>query len=92
MINPTNSDIGRAIVYNQDHEDGLITSINSSYVFVRYKSSNTSQATRREDLDWLSGTDEGKKCLNCGEVVPECMSMCDDCSGANDIYEEDIKQ
>ena len=66
-INPTEKDIGRAVIYDGNHggprsvyngirEDGAITSFNRKYVFVRYKSQHPSQpgqATRREDLEWL---------------------------------------
>lgn len=33
-------------------EEGVITSFNSSYVFVRYGAEPASKATRREDLHW----------------------------------------
>jgi hypothetical protein len=44
MINPTEKDIGRAVVYtgnfNGPPEEGVITSFNDSYVFVRFKYQN----------------------------------------------------
>lgn len=58
MINPTQEDIGRKVIYNAGHEGaedeyGRITSFNESVVFVRYNPhGSTSQATRREDLRW----------------------------------------
>lgn len=65
MINPTEKDIGRGVVYIASHsgsipEDGAITSFNDKFVFVRYQKQHPSangQATRREDLIWLSGKD-----------------------------------
>lgn len=58
MIEPTPSDIGRTVVY-QDRgcmqiEEGVITSFNDAYVFVRYGSEHTPKATRRQDLEWTS--------------------------------------
>ena len=55
MIKPTEKDIGRNVYYKKrtpEYEFGVITSFNSSYVFVRYDGGNHSQATRREDLEW----------------------------------------
>lgn len=67
MIEPTEQDIGRKVVYRVysatapahapriiDREEGVITSFNPSYVFVRYGSKAHSQATKRTDLDWIS--------------------------------------
>jgi hypothetical protein len=60
MIDPTEADIGRSVLYRRsprhiEPEDrGVITSFNSSYVFVRYGDDFNSRATRREDLDWTS--------------------------------------
>lgn len=55
---PTEEDIGRGVVYmpghGQTNEDGIITSVNDSYVFVRYAGDIHSKATRYEDLRWLS--------------------------------------
>jgi hypothetical protein len=50
-------DIGRGVVY-QSHatsprEDGVITSYNDRFVFVRYRGSETSKATSACDLTWL---------------------------------------
>ena len=58
MIEPTEEDIGRKVIYNARHpnapdEYGRITSYNDSAVFVRYNPhGDTSQATSREDLRW----------------------------------------
>lgn len=64
MINPTEADIGRGVVYMPGFgvaEDGAITSFNDKFVFVRYQKQHPSangQATSREDLHWLSGKDQ----------------------------------
>jgi len=50
------SDVGRGVVYAPSHgprEDGAITSWNDTYIFVLYRGSTTSKATRPEDLEWL---------------------------------------
>lgn len=58
MIEPTNEDIGRAVVYTGNRfeggkiEQGIITSIGTHYVFVRYGADVTSKATMRSDLEW----------------------------------------
>lgn len=60
MIDPAENDIGRGVIYQPEHgsaEDGAITSYNGAWVFVRYRSQHPGtdgQATRREDLRWLS--------------------------------------
>lgn len=60
MINPTEKDVGRGVVYTGNYggplEEGVITSFNERFVFVRYKKQHPSQngqATQREDLEWL---------------------------------------
>jgi hypothetical protein len=53
MIDPTEKDIGRGVIYCQGkpwQESGVITSFNPSFVFVRYGSSRHGVATKREDL------------------------------------------
>ena len=66
MIEPVSSDIGRSVIYKHSHhngkmevysviEQGVITSFNESYVFVRYDGHQHTQATRREDLQWVNG-------------------------------------
>jgi hypothetical protein len=56
MIDPNESDIGRAVIYRDlggkgKIEEGRITSFNDRYVFVRYNG-HTSAATSRADLEW----------------------------------------
>jgi len=60
MINPTESDIGRAVVFHDVCwiEQGVITSVTPHFVFVRYGSDLTSRATRRCDLTWLANDDK----------------------------------
>lgn len=68
MINPTKEDIGRAVIYGASFsgaraEEGIITSFNDSYVFVRYRKQfpgQPGQATRREDLIWFNKVESGK--------------------------------
>lgn len=56
MIEPTEADIGREVIYQGGHpddkDDGVITSFNTVNVFVRYRSKNNSQATNPRDLSW----------------------------------------
>jgi hypothetical protein len=58
MIQPTHNDVGRSVVYRGhagEREDGIITSINEHYVFVRYRNQHPSapgQATRADQLEW----------------------------------------
>ncbi len=59
MIDPTNRDIGKAVIYRDlpwtPAEDGIITSFNRRYVFVRYKGQHPSapgQPTLRKNLTW----------------------------------------
>jgi hypothetical protein len=57
MIEPTLEDIGRKVVYYPRYtiggeQEGLISSFNRNWVFVRYGLGCTSQATKREDLEW----------------------------------------
>jgi hypothetical protein len=58
MLTPdaTDKDIGRRVIYRDRSgyaapEEGVITSLNPNYVFVRYRGI-TSAATQREDLEW----------------------------------------
>jgi hypothetical protein len=55
---PTNEDAGRSVIYvpypGAKAEDGVITSVNDDYVFVRYAGDNGSKATAYKDLQWLS--------------------------------------
>lgn len=57
MINPTEKDIGRRVVYTPirgPKEYGVITAFNLWTVHVRYEGDNHSKATSREDLSWDS--------------------------------------
>ena len=56
---PTEEDVGRGVVYYPPHggrpEDGVITSVNDSYVFVRYRDQHPGapgRATNYRDLRW----------------------------------------
>ena len=56
-IEPTKADIGRSVIYHSYSgkvESGFITSFNDRFVFVRYDTGSTSQATRRDMLEWAS--------------------------------------
>lgn len=59
MINPTEKDIGKKVVYKKytpRQEYGYITSYNDNFVFVNYNEKRLigySQATNREDLEWV---------------------------------------
>lgn len=59
MVDPTETDIGRKVVYagnrytGGEPEEGVITSFNDHAVFVRYGARTTSQGTSRQDLEWL---------------------------------------
>ena len=58
MINPSEADIGRAVVYTGNRypggkpEQGVITSFNDYAVFVRYGADKGSKGTSRADLEW----------------------------------------
>jgi hypothetical protein len=57
MIEPTETDIGRAVVYGHRYpgsklEEGVITSFNDYAVFVRYGADKGSKGTARADLEW----------------------------------------
>jgi len=58
---PTDEDVGRGVVYTAHEaakpEDGVVTSFNDVFVFVRYGADKGSKATRPQDLQWLSGED-----------------------------------
>ena len=51
-INPSQSDIGRIVIYRQK-EQGRITSFNDKYVFVDYTNTGRGVATSRQDLEWI---------------------------------------
>lgn len=59
MINPTEKDIGRTVIYQSSHwadnnspETGIITSFNEHVVHVRYGSDKQSKATLKWDLTY----------------------------------------
>jgi hypothetical protein len=58
MIDPKDTDIGKAVIYTGNRypggklEFGFITSFNEHCVFVRYHGDNHSKATSRTDLEW----------------------------------------
>ena len=60
MVDPTEADIGRKVIYTGNRhpggqlEEGVITSFNEWFVFVRYDSETTSKGTSRQDLEWVS--------------------------------------
>jgi hypothetical protein len=58
MIEPQATDIGRKVVYmninNNKPEEGVITSFNERFVFVRYGADTHSKATNRAALKWAS--------------------------------------
>ena len=60
MIDPTEQDIGRKVIYTGNYggplEEGVITSFNECAVFVRYGANTTSKATNRTDLEWCVNT------------------------------------
>lgn len=52
----TQADIGRKVVYEDGYgfnDEGVVTNLNSNYVFVRYGSQCHSQATRYSDLSLI---------------------------------------
>lgn len=57
-IQPSQSDIGRSVIYRGhagEMEEGIITSFNDKYVFVRYRRQHPTapgQATSAEQLEW----------------------------------------
>ena len=57
MIEPTQDDIGRKVLYirREPPLKGVITSLmNDRWVFVRYEKDKVDQVTRCEDLEWVS--------------------------------------
>jgi len=54
----TNNDIGRKVIYRHKHgvdllEEGIITSYNDKFVFVKYGADSFSKATKASDLTFL---------------------------------------
>jgi hypothetical protein len=63
ITNLTDTDVGRGVVYiprTDQPGDGVITSWNDTFIFVRYRGSEQPQATRPVDLEWVP-------CKRCGE-------------------------
>ena len=60
MIEPTEDDIGRAVIYTGNRypggklEEGVITSFNERTVFVRYRGDVHAKGTSRQDLKWAN--------------------------------------
>jgi hypothetical protein len=58
MIDPSQADIGKRVVYTGNRypggqpEVGVITSFNAHCVFVRYGDDKHSKGTSRQDLEW----------------------------------------
>lgn len=55
MITPKPEDVGRKVIYHGragERGEGVITSYNDHYVFVRYGAGVTSAATKYSDLEW----------------------------------------
>ena len=67
MIEPTEADIGRKVVYTGNRypggklEEGVITSFNGVNVFVRYGADYGSKGTSPADLEWVSPTRRERK-------------------------------
>lgn len=72
MIEPTEKDVGRGVVYTGNRypggalEQGVITSFNEHSVFVRYKGDTGSKGTARVDLEWLSPPDLARQIAKLG--------------------------
>jgi hypothetical protein len=60
VIEPTQADVGRRVIYTGNRypggktEEGVITSFNDHSVFVRYGAEQTSKGTARQDLEWVT--------------------------------------
>ena len=69
MIEPTEGDIGRLVIY-RDHagktEIGTVTSFTEHWVYVRYGIGLTPAPTSRFDLSWAQPVDEPYVCPDCG--------------------------
>lgn len=72
MIEPTEADIGRTVIYTGNRypggkaELGVITSFNERTVFVRYGADRASKGTDPADLEWASGERPSFTCPRCG--------------------------
>lgn len=61
MIDPSQNDIGRSVIYlagTDRSEEGTITSLGTDYVFVLYRGDRHAKATRRRDLTWVRQEDQ----------------------------------
>lgn len=66
MIDPTEKDVGRSVVYRDkahpsEPDEGVITQFNDYGVFVRYGSDKHSKLTSRVDLEWVTGAVGGAR-------------------------------
>lgn len=59
MIDPTEADIGRAVVYQSKRrrdlppEEGVIIGVSSKFVFVRFaRAAKVARSIKRADLEW----------------------------------------
>lgn len=64
MIGPTEADLGRRVVYRTrwNTEEGVVTSFNEKYVFVRYGDDHHSKATYPQHLFWTNETQNEQMC------------------------------
>lgn len=60
MISPTTEDIGRKVIYTPSGdypdkviEEGVLSSFNDHYIFVRFGHSPIGVPVSRDNLDWL---------------------------------------
>lgn len=80
MIEPTEADIGKTVYYKKDwmkpkqYESGVITSLNISYVFVRYGTELQAKSTRREDLYWDANPLPEKKPRHCCTAMERALN------------------
>jgi hypothetical protein len=66
-IKVTKADIGRKVLYSPLHgvrEEGVITSFNDRFVFVRYGKEHTPKATKPEHLSYIHDEPEGVEEFN----------------------------
>jgi Fe2+ or Zn2+ uptake regulation protein len=66
-IKVTKADIGRKVVYRPLHgvqEEGVITSFNGRFVFVRYGNEHTPKATSPDHLSYIAEEPEGVEEFN----------------------------
>jgi len=58
MIDPTPADVGRKVVYRIPGssllDEGVITRVDTKWIFVRFGNDSAAKATLRESLDWTS--------------------------------------